>query len=105
LPLTPARPLFPALLVLRRRAAAARTAIAFANAVENFHEAEIDLALLHVDADHLHLHLVAEPVHLARVLASQHVGALDEPIVVVGHRRHVHEPLDEVLDELDEEPE
>ena len=30
---------------------------------------------------------------------------LDEPIVVIGHRRHVHQAFDEVLDELDVKPE
>ncbi len=77
----------------------------FAHALEDLDQAEIDLAHLHVDADHLHLHLVAEPVDLLRVLAAQQVRALDEPVVVVGHRRDVHHALDEVLDQLDEQAE
>ena len=49
--------------------------------------------------------LVAEPIGLLRVLAAQHVRALDEPVVVVRHRRDVHEPFDVVLDQLDEQAE
>ena len=41
----------------------------------------------------------------AGVLAAQHVRALDEPVVVVGHRRDVDHAFDEVLDQLDEQAE
>ena len=58
-----------------------------------------------IDADHLHAHAVAEPVDASVLLAAQHVRALDEPVVVVGHRRDVHHAFDEVLDELDEQAE
>ena len=51
------------------------------------------------------LHAVAQPVDLAGVFAAEHVRPFDEPVVVVGHRRDVHQALDEVLDELDVEPE
>ena len=51
------------------------------------------------------LHLVAEPIDLLRVLAAQHVRALEEPVVVVGHRRDVDHAFDEVLDQLDEQAE
>src|SRR3954463_975695 len=89
LSLAPSWPLFAAaLFVLGHRAAAARAALAVAHAREDVHEPEVDLALLHVDADHLDLHLVAEAVDLLRVLAAQQVRVLDEPVVVVGHRRH-----------------
>src|SRR6185295_10237061 len=95
-----------ALLVeLRLRFGAPRTALAFADALEDLDQAEIDLPQLHVDADHLHLHLVAEAIHLVRVLAAQQVRALDEAVVVVRHRRDVDHALDEVLDQLDEQPE
>ena len=60
---------------------------------------------LHVNLDDLHLHAIAEPVDLPLVLAAQHVHAVDEAVVVVGHRRDVHEAFDEVFDELDVEPE
>src|SRR5204863_271416 len=49
--------------------------------------------------------LVAEPIALPRVLAEQHVLAVDEAVVVVGHARDVHQAVDEVLDELHEQPE
>ena len=41
----------------------------------------------------------------AGVLAAQDVRTLDEPVVVVGHRRDVNHALDEVLDQLDEQAE
>src|SRR5258706_3030643 len=81
----PAGALLAALLRLRRGLAAARAALAFADAFEDLGEPEIDLALLHIDADHLNLDLVAEPIALVRVLADQGVGALEEPVIVVGH--------------------
>ena len=92
-------------LVLRPRLAAARPALPVAHALEDLDEPEVDLPHVHVHADDLHAHLVAQAVGLLRVLAAQHVRALEEPVVVVGHRRDVDEPLDVVLDELDEEAE
>src|SRR5437762_2388533 len=80
--------LLPLLVELRMRLAPARTAFAVAHALEDLDEPQIDLAQLHVDANHLHLHLVAKAVDLVRVLAPQEVRALDEPVVVVGHRRY-----------------
>src|SRR4051812_4181827 len=56
--------LTPPLPVLRRRLAPPRTALSFADALENLDEPEIDLSHFHVDAQHLDLHLVAEPVDL-----------------------------------------
>src|SRR5439155_19019884 len=90
-PFPPARPLPPFLLELRRRLAAARPAFAFTHPFEDLDQSQIDLAHLHVDPDHLHLDLVAEAIHLVRVLAAKQVRAFDEPVVVVGHRRHMHE--------------
>src|SRR5581483_6786013 len=109
LPLATARALLPplrrGLLVARACFRMARSARAFAHALENLDQAEIDLPHFHVDANHLHPHLVAEAVDLVRILAAEHVRSLDESIVVVRHRRHVHHALDEMLDELDEQPE
>src|SRR5829696_4624703 len=87
--------------------AAARAAIRLGDphAVQDADQSEIDLPALHIHLDHLHAHLVAKPVDLAGVFAAHDVRALDEPVVVVGHRRHVHHALDEVLDQLDEEAE
>ena len=87
--------------------APARTAVPFGlpHRVQDVQQAQIDLPALHVDLDDLHGHLVAEPVFLAGILAAQDVCPLDEPVVVIGHRRDVHQPLDEVLDQLDEQPE
>ena len=68
-------------------------------------EPEVDLPPLHVDLDHLHRDLVAQPVHPSGLLAAQDVRRLDEPVVVVGHRRDVDQALDEVLDQLDEQAE
>src|SRR5262245_49193458 len=104
-PLAPTGPLLPPLLVLRRRAAAARAVRPFANTIEDVDEAEIDLAQLEVHADDLDLHLVAQPIHFLRVLAAQQVPALHEPVVIVAHRRDVDHALDEMLDELDEQAE
>ena len=73
--------------------------------LENLGDPEVDLAPLEIDLDDLHADAIAEPEHAAVVLAAQDVRALDEPVVVVGHRRHVHHALDEVLDELDVEAE
>src|SRR2546428_523537 len=97
--------LFARLLALRRGFAAPRTPLALAHALENLHQAEVHLAHLHVDADHLHFDLVAKTIDLVRVLASEQVRTLHEPVIVVRHRRHVHEPFDEVLDQLDEQTE
>ena len=98
----PARPRPP-----RLGTAPARTAVPFRlpHRVQDVDQAEIDLPALHVDLDDLHRHLVAEPVVLAGVLAAQDVRPLDEPVVVIGHRRDVHQALDEVLDQLDEQAE
>src|SRR5438067_11792804 len=103
--LAAAGPLFPRPFELRLRAAAPRAALALAHPLEDLDEAEIHLAQLHVHADDLHLHLVAEAVDLVRVLAAQQVRALDGPVVVVRHRRDVDHALDEMLHELDEEAE
>src|SRR5471032_2203260 len=105
LALPPAGALLPARLGLRRAAAAPRAALAFADALEDLREPEIDLALVHVDANDLHLHLVAEAIDLLGVLAHERVRAVDELVVVVRHRRDVNHAFDEVLDELDEQPE
>src|SRR5262245_65737301 len=94
LPLSSPGSLFAAaLFVLRDRAAAPWTTFAVAHAIEDFREAKVDLPLLHVDADDLHLDLVAEAVDLLRVFAPQQVRALDEAIVVVRHRRAMNHPL------------
>ena len=42
---------------------------------------------------------------LSGLLSLQDVRLLDEPVVVVGHRRDVHDALDEVFDQLDEQAE
>src|SRR5712691_9516673 len=97
--------LFARLLALQRRFAAPRPSLALADALENLHQAEIHLAHLHVDADHLHLDLVAETIDPVRVLASEQMRAFHEPVVVVRHGRDMHEPFDEVLDQLDEQAE
>ena len=105
LPFPAARALRPSLLGLRRALAAARAALAFTDAFEDLGETEIDLALLHVDADHLDLDLVTEAIALVGVLADQRMAALDEPVVVVGHCRDVDHAFDEMLDQLDEQAE
>src|SRR5262245_39718269 len=88
LPFATPRPLLAArLFVLRGRAAAARAALALADPFEDLDQPEVDLPLLHVDADHLDLDLVAQAVDAVRVLAAQEVRVLDELVVVVGHRR------------------
>src|SRR5581483_1463606 len=97
--------LLSAFLALRRRLAASRPAFAFTHAFEDLDEAEVHLPHFHVDADDLDLHLVAEPIDLVRVLAAQHMRALDEPVIVIGHRRDMHHALDEVLDQFDEQTE
>src|SRR5438067_8707423 len=86
------------LLELRRRAAAPRASLPFAHAFQNLDEPEVDLTLLHVHADDLHLHLVPEAIDLVRVLAAQQMRALDETVVIVRHRRHVNQAFDEMLD-------
>src|SRR5688572_33375264 len=53
-------------LAFRLGRAAPRPALPFADALENLDQPEIDLADFHVDPDHLHLHLVPEPVDLLR---------------------------------------
>src|SRR5829696_2221865 len=57
------------LLPLRFGLRTAGTAIAFRvpDAIENVGQPKVDLPPLHVDLDHLHAHLVAEPIHLVRV--------------------------------------
>src|SRR5262245_31228267 len=94
-------PAFP----LRLRCTPLRTALPSAHAVENLDETEIDLADFHVDPNDLHLHAVAESIDFLGVLAAQQVRALDEPVIVVGHRGHMDQPLHEMLDQLDEQPE
>src|SRR5579862_2262415 len=75
--------------MLRHRLAPPGSALPFAHALEDLDEAEINPPQVHVDADDLHFHLVAEPIDRVVVLAAQQVRAFDEPIVVVRHRRHV----------------
>ena len=89
----------------RCAAPAARDSLRLPHALQDLGQPEVDLPPFHVDADHLHRDLVAQPVDPSGVLAAQHVRALDEPVVVVGHRRDVDHPFDEVLDQLDEQPE
>src|SRR3954449_12052845 len=74
LPFAAAGPLLPLLFELRLRLRPSRTALPFAHAFEDLDQAEIDLAQVHVDADHLDLHLVTQAIHLVRVLAAQQVG-------------------------------
>ena len=101
-------PSWPARSCLRlrlARAAGPRLRSDCAHPLEDLDKPEVDLPPLHVDLDDLHADLVAEPVDAAGVLAAQDVRALDEPVVVVGHRRDVDQALDEVLDQLDEQAE
>src|SRR5688572_15967909 len=93
-------------LASRVNTASPRAAILlrFANTVQDFRQSEIDLPALHVHLDDLHGHAIAEPEHAPGVLTLQNVRTLDEPVVVVRHGGHVDEPLDEMLDELDEQP-
>src|SRR5437773_5175614 len=76
-------------LVLGPRFAATRSSFALTHPLQDVDQTEVDLPRLHVDANHLYAHLVAEPIHLLGVLTSQHVRPLDEPVVVVRHRGHV----------------
>src|SRR5215211_2613012 len=99
LPLAAAWALLSSLLGLRRGLAAPRAALAFAHALEDLGQTEIHLAHLHVHADDLDPDLVAQPIALVRVLTDQRVRAFQEPVVVVGHRRHVDHALDEMLDQ------
>ena len=64
-----------------------------AHGVQDLAQPEVDLPPLEVHANHLHVDLVAEPVDAAVLLAAQQVRALDEAVVVVGHRRDVHHAL------------
>src|SRR4029079_9112922 len=96
-------PLLPLLFELRLRLRPPRTALPFPHPVEDLDKTEIDLSHLHVDADHLHLDLVAEAIDLVGVLSAQQVRALDEPVLVVCTRRDMDQPLDEVLDQFDEQ--
>src|SRR5689334_24988240 len=83
--------------------AAARTAspLGDTNLVEYLGKTQVDLTALHVHFDHLHAHPIAETIDLPGVLAAQNVRALDEAVIVVGHRRNMNHPFDEVLNELD----
>src|SRR5512145_1918871 len=87
------RPGRPRPLTLRPGLAApcAPPAFVLAERLEHVHQAEVDLPALQVHAHDLHAHAVTEPVDLAGVLAAQCVGRLQEPVVVVGHARDVHE--------------
>src|SRR5204862_5672295 len=76
-------------------------ALRHAHRVENLREAEIDETFFEIDANHLHLDAIAEPIDAPVALAAQKMRAVHKPVVVVGHRRHVHHAFDEVLDELD----
>src|SRR5262245_59137641 len=76
-----------------------------ADRVQNLRQPEIDLPPLEIHADDLHAHSIAETIDASVLLAAQNVRALDEPVVVVGHRGHVHHALDEVLDQLEVEAE
>src|SRR4030095_16562773 len=104
-PLPAAGTLTAAPLPLRGGLTPPRPALAFTHAFENLDEPEVDLPYLHVHANDLHLHLVAEPVDLLRILPAQQVRAFDEPVIVVGHRRYVNETFDVMLDQLDEQSE
>src|SRR5947209_1404291 len=52
-------------------------------------DAEIELPALHIDAHHLHPHLVAEPIAPLRPLADQCVRPFLEMVVVVRQRADV----------------
>ena len=71
---------------------------------EDVRQAQVDLAPLQVDADHLHTDAITEPVDAVVLLAAENVRTLDKPIVVVRHGRHVDHALDEMLDEFDIQP-
>jgi hypothetical protein len=77
----------------------------FSERFQNLHQTQINLPALHVGSDDLYLHAATQPIHLLRVLAEEHVLLLDEPVVVVGHARDVHQALDKVLGQLDEQSE
>src|SRR5262245_39449548 len=104
LTLAPAGTLFAArLFVLRSGLAPPRSALAVTHTVENLHQAEVDLALLHVDANDLHLDLVAQSIDLLCILPAQQMGGFDVPIVVIRHRGDMHHAFDIVLDQLHEQ--
>src|SRR6188508_1293735 len=54
--------------------------LALANGVEDFGQPEVDLPSLQVHPNHLHAHLLAEPVDLVRVLAVQSVAVFQVAI-------------------------
>src|SRR5688572_7123121 len=93
--------------LLRLGFASTRTPALFRRArrLQDLEQAEIDLPALQIHLHDLDLDAIAEPVDLAGVLPPQHVQPLLEAVIVVRHRRDVHQALDEVLDELDEQPE
>src|SRR5262245_28233219 len=76
-----------------------------AHYLQDLAQPQVDLPALHVHTNHLHFDAIAKAVDASVLLAAQDVRALDEPVVVVGHRRDVHHPFDEMLDELDVEAE
>src|SRR5262245_31007364 len=78
--LATAGPLTAPPFALRLRRTAARTPLPLPNPIEDLDEAEIDLPHFHVDANDLHLHFVAEPIDLLRVLTAQQVRCFHEPV-------------------------
>ncbi len=94
-------------LVAGLRFALARAAVlfGFANRRQDVGDAQVELPPLHVDANDLHLHTIAQAEDAPGVLAAQDVLPLDEPVIVIRHRRHVHQTFDEMLHELDEQSE
>ena len=92
--------------VFRPGVAARRTAAPLigTNGCQNLFDTEIDLTTLEVDANDLNRNLVAKAVALPGVLTEQRVILLVEPVVIISHRRDVHEPLDIMFAELDEQP-
>src|SRR5215212_8430310 len=101
------RPLLDGALRLQPHLAPLRPApaLVLTQRIEHLHEAEVNLPALHVDPHHLDSHAIAQPVRLVSVLSAQRVRRFEEAVVIVGHARDVHEPLDEVLGQLDEQPE
>src|SRR5215470_676468 len=69
-PFAPAWSGLPAPFVPRARFAAPRAPFSLAHALEDLHEAQVDPAGLHVDADDLNVYLVAQPVHLLGVFPT-----------------------------------
>ena len=77
----------------------------FTHRFKNLDQSKINLAAFHVYANDLNGHLVSKSVGLACILATQRMGLLEIPVVVVCHAGDVHEPFDEMFDQLDEDTE